>query len=164
MENKRKIDEYISKAIDALETNQKIVKNGKISKAFSGQIATFAVAVSTSSLLSAVAFFTESGDSKVERSELMNVIYKIVQEGEAVLEKNSASENDKADNNTLLGYVKQKYGDTYCKKKLLDYRKVQEDILNAAIATKLAMNFYQLVDKDDKRKEEVSLNAEGLDE
>lgn len=160
MENKRKIDEYIPRAIDALNANHRIVKDGKISKAFSGQIATFAVAVSTGSLLSAVAFFTESGDSKVERSELMNVIYEIVTRDKAISEKESASKNNKTNNNALFTYVKQKYEETQREKRLLDYRKVQEDILNAAIATKLAMNFYQLVDKEDKRKEEVSLNAE----
>lgn len=158
MENKRKIDEYIPRAIDALNANHRIVKDGKISKAFSGQIATFAVAVSTGSLLSAVAFFTESGDSKVERSELMNVIYEIVTRKKVVSEKDSTSKNNKTSNNTLFTYVKKKYEETHREKRLLDYRKVQEDILNAAIATKLAMNFYHLVGADGKPETEENMN------
>lgn len=142
MENKRKIDEYIPKAIDALNSvhnneNKKIVENGKINKTFSGQIATFAVAVSTSSLLSAVAFFSDNGSSSVERSLLMDVIYEVI-------------ENRKAENGGLLKYVKDKYEKS---KNRLAYNRVKEDILNAAIALKLAMNFYELIDDSDKGKQ-----------
>ncbi len=140
MENKRKIDEYIPKAIDSISKNKKIVINGKIKSGFAGQIATFSVAVSTGSLLSAIAFFSEKKQSAVERQELMNVIYEIItgkgaRKGEA---NNSES--------VLLSYVKKKYELTHGQNKdansLLNYGQFQQDILNAAIAVKLAINFF----------------------
>lgn len=136
MENKRKIDEYIPKAIDSLSKNKKIVINGEIKSGFAGQIATFSVAVSTGSLLSAVAFFSEKKQSAVERQELMNVIYEIITGGKD-------TNNSKA---VLLSYVKEKYEQTHSQKgdagSLLDYGQLQQDILNAAIAVKLAINFF----------------------
>lgn len=149
MENKRKIDEYISKAIEVLNNNKKIVKEGgKIDKTFSGQIATFAVAVSTGSLLSAVAFFSDNGGASNERSSLMDVIYKIV------IDENSQGitnqENDSNINSKLLEHVKNKYKEFKLKNDIVSYNRVKEDILNAAIAIKLAMNFYELVDNSNK--------------
>jgi hypothetical protein len=149
MENKRKIDEYISKAIEVLNNNEKIVKEGgKIDKTFSGQIATFAVAVSTGSLLSAVAFFSDNGGASNERSSLMDVIYKIV------IDENSQGitnqENDSNINSKLLEHVKNKYKEFKLKNDIVSYNRVKEDILNAAIAIKLAMNFYELVDNSNK--------------
>lgn len=157
MENKRKIDEYISKAIEVLNNNKKIVKEGgKIDKTFSGQIATFAVAVSTGSLLSAVAFFSDNGGASNERSSLMDVIYEIIADEKL---PDIDKENDKNRNNAnnkysrLLDYVKVKYKKSKESKKskeIVSYNRVKEDILNAAIAIKLAMNFYELVDNSNK--------------
>lgn len=149
MENKRKIDEYIPKAIDSLSKNKKVVINGKIKSGFAGQIATFSVAVSTGSLLSAVAFFSEKKQSAVERQELMNVIYEIIT-------GKSASEKDDT-KSVLLSYVKEKYEQTHNQNRnvssLLDYGQFQQDILNAAIAVKLAINFFP------KEKENESENG-----
>lgn len=149
MENKRKIDEYISKAIEVLNNNKKIVKEGgKIDKTFSGQIATFAVAVSTGSLLSAVAFFSDNGGASNERSSLMDVIYKIVIDESSQGITNQ--ENDRNINSKLLKHVKNKYKEFKLKNDIVSYNRVKEDILNAAIAIKLAMNFYELVDNSNK--------------
>ena len=154
MENKRKIDEYISKAIEVLNNNKKIVKEGgKIDKTFSGQIATFAVAVSTGSLLSAGAFFSDNGGASNERSSLMDVIYEIITDEKL---PDIDKENDKNRNNAnnkysgLLDYVKVKYKKSKESKEIVSYNRVKEDILNAAIAIKLAMNFYELVDNSNK--------------
>ena len=155
MENKRKIDEYIPKAINALNSvhkeNKTIVENGKINKTFSGQIATFAVAVSTSSLFSAVAFFSDNGSSSVERSLLMDAIYKVIKNDEST-DKTKQYPNN-AENRKLLEYVKRKYEEYEKSKNRLAYNRVKEDILNAAIAVKLAMNFYELIDDSDKGKQ-----------
>lgn len=150
MENKRKIDEYIPKAIDSLSRNEKVVKDGKIESGFVGQIATFSVAVSMGSLLSAVAFFSENKQSAVERKELMNIIYEIIT-GENC-RTNSYNESEKS---ILLDYVRKKYEETHGenrKERLLEYRRFQQDILNAAISVKLAINFFQKVEKDEKGK------------
>ena len=154
MENKRKIDEYISKAIEVLNNNKKIVKEGgKIDKTFSGQIATFAVAVSTGSLLSAVAFFSDNGGASNERSSLMNVIYEIIadeklSDTDKEDDKNKRNVNNK--NSKLLDYVISKYEKLKESNDIVSYNRIKEDILNAAIAVKLAMNFYELVDNSNK--------------
>lgn len=145
MENKRKIDEYIPKAIDSLSKNTKIVKNGTIASGFVGQIATFSVAVSMGSLLSAVAFFSEQKQAIVERQELMNVLYEIITGEDLNTTKDSELK--------LLAHVKKKYEETYKNKNILEYRRFQQDILNAAIAVKLAINFFQKVDKIEKTEE-----------
>lgn len=145
MENKRKIDEYIPKAIDSLSKNTKIVKNGTIASGFAGQIATFSVAVSMGSLLSAVAFFSEQKQAIVERQELMNVIYEIITREDLNTTKDSEPK--------LLAHVKKKYEETYKNKNIFEYRRFQQDILNAAIAVKLAINFFQKVDKIEKTGE-----------
>ncbi len=145
MENKRKIDEYIPKAIDSLSKNTKIVKNGTIASGFAGQIATFSVAVSMGSLLSAVAFFSEQKQAIVERQELMNVLYEIITREDLNTTKGSEPK--------LLAHVRKKYEETYKNKNILEYRRFQQDILNAAIAVKLAINFFQKVDKIEKTGE-----------
>lgn len=142
MENKRKIDEYIPKAIDILSMNKKIVKDGKIEGGFAGQIATFSVAVSMGSLLSAVAFFSEKKQSAVERQELMNVIYEII-----------TGKTAKEEGSNLLSHTKKKYEETHPKDKsskgLFEYAEFQRDILNAAIAVKLAINFFEKVKENE---------------
>ena len=74
----RNIDEFITCAIDILENEKEIVKNGKIKKGYSSQISTFGSAISTGSLLSGIAYFSKSGDSSVNRSRLMWIIYEIL--------------------------------------------------------------------------------------
>lgn len=151
MENKRKIDEYIPKAINSLSNNRKIVKDGKIASGFAGQIATFSVAVSMGSLLSAVAFFSEQKQASVERQELMNVIYEIITGEVSEIKRETDNKDPK-----LLSYVKKKYEEKYeetNKNKILEYRRFQEDILDAAIAVKLAINFFHKIEKEDKMDE-----------
>lgn len=151
MENKRKIDEYIPKAINSLSNNRKIVKDGKIASGFAGQIATFSVAVSMGSLLSAVAFFSEQKQASVERQELMNVIYEIITGEVSGIKRETDNKDPK-----LLSYVKKKYEEKEekyeetNKNKILEYRRFQEDILNAAIAVKLAINFFHKIEKGEK--------------
>lgn len=141
MLNKKIIDDYIPKAIDSLGKS-KIVRDDKISKTFSGQISTFGSAVVMGSLLSAVAFFSENGGSTVERTQLMNVIYGVIED--KILEKNEEGDNDKK----LLKYITDKLEKAKDEKEKIDiYRKLKNKILNAAVAVKLAMNIYEFEEK-----------------
>lgn len=137
MRNKRKIDDYISKAIEVLEQNQEVQKDGKIKKSFQSQLATFGVAVSSGSLISAVAFFSEQGESSVKRQELMALIYDLVL-------KQKEQIPSVPDPKKLLYYVQEKYKESKKHNDPRLYWKVRDDILNAAVALKLAMNFYEL--------------------
>ncbi len=119
--NKKKVDELIPKAVDALK--QAGIANGEtIAKTFRGQISTFGAAIVNGSLISAVAFFSEQGGAAVERQNLLKAIKMLI--------PTAAGSKD------LYEYIKaqgkEKEGT------------VKEEILNAAIALKLAMNLYEL--------------------
>lgn len=126
--NKKIINQEMQYAYDALAESG-IAKDGKIEKTYRGQISSFGAAVTMGSLLPAIAFFSkdaESGQkegSDVQRSKLMKAVL-------CVLKK-----DDKAAKNVETLY-------DYAFKEDKDIAK--ENILNAAIALKLAMNLYVL--------------------
>ena len=124
--NKAIVNQQIGDAYDALKECG-IVKNGKIEKAFRGQISTFGAAVTMGSLNAAIAFFSKDEKAKVERSKLIEAILVVIRK------------NEKVDDNikTLYEYVSKKKNEEECKEK----------IMNAAIAIKLAMNLYEFDDE-----------------
>ena len=118
--NNRKVDEWIPKAYEALSQCE-IAKDGQIVKGYRGQIAAFGASIAMGSLLSAIGFFTAQGNSDVERQKLMQAILTLI---------------DPRYNDTLFQYALSKRTDP-------DFK---EDVLCAAVALKLAMNLYELVD------------------
>ena len=114
--NKRRIDDLIPQAYTALET-VKIAEKGKIDSSWRGQISSFGASVATGSLLAAVVFFSaKSEKTKVDdRKKLMDAIAKLIGEED------------------IYEYVK-----------TADKRTAKENIMNAAVALKLAMNLYDL--------------------
>ena len=125
-------DSMIIRAIEILKTVGivKTDKNSKeyIEKTFRGQISSFGAAVEMGSLLSAVAFFSDKGGSSTDRPKLMKAIYMLLKESD-----------DDCDEKTLLRYVADHSGDRFLKRKVID----------AAVAVKLAMNAYDLRQKND---------------
>ena len=119
--NKQRIDRYMKEAIELLQ-NLEIVQNGKISKTFRGYISSFGAAITMGSLRSAIAFNSEQGGADKERQKLMQIIYRLIKKPEDV------------ENKKLLTYVIEKNNDV----------ELKEEIIDAAIAVKLAMNMYQL--------------------
>lgn len=124
--NKNTINQEIQVADEALRVTG-IANEGKIVKTYRGQISSFGAAITMGSLLSAIAFFSNDGGSEVERSKLMKAILYILKKNEKAEEKDQS----------LFDYVKKYEGEN------LDVCK--EEIVNAAIALKLAMNLYELV-------------------
>lgn len=131
-------DEMIIKAIPILKTVGIVKKDEKkndqkyILKSFRSQISSFGAAVEMGSLLSAVAFFSNKGGSDTDRPKLMQAIYMLITN----TEENC---NEKA----LLVYVKDN-----------NTAETKRNVIDAAVALKLAMNAYELRDKDDKRNKE----------
>ena len=119
--NKAVINEEIGVAYKAL-SDVGIAKNGKIEKTYRGQISTFGAAVVMGSLTSAVAFFSQNGEATVERQKLLEAILTVLKETKKVDEKYKS----------LFQLVDEKKDD------------IKEEILNAAISLKLAMNLYEL--------------------
>lgn len=129
-------DEMIARAISVLDTAG-IVKKDKnseklyIEKAFRRQISSFGAAVEMGSLLSAVAFFSSQGSSPTDRTKLMEAIYLLLTGNE---------KKDIKENETLFRYVAQNPNNQQLKREVID----------AAVAIKLAMNAYEL--RDVKKK------------
>lgn len=124
--NKVEIDKMLPRAYELLAENN-IAQGGKIKKTYRGQISSFGAAIAGGSLLSAVAFFSSSGESTVNRPALMNCILELVKE-------KYKKENNNINAKNLFEYVRDNNDD-----------KCKEDILNAALSLKLAMNLYELV-------------------
>lgn len=119
--NKNTVNREIDIAYTVLKETG-IAVDGKINKAFRGQISTFGAAVSTGSLLAAIAFFMDQAGASVDRTKIMDAILKILK-WEKV-----AGEQYK----TLFEYARE------------NQIEAKEHIINAAIALKLAMNLYHL--------------------
>ena len=124
--NKRVVNEEITSAYEALQVVG-VAKAGKIDKTFRGQISTFGAAVSMGSLHAAIAFFSNNGGANVERSKLMQAILEVL--------KKRKPEMNRCQN--LYEYAVQAKGRN-------EEEERKEEILNAAIALKLAMNLYEL--------------------
>jgi CRISPR-associated protein Cmr5 len=121
--NKKRVNEWLLIAKEALEKSE-IVENGKINKTYRGQISSFGAAVVMGSLPAAVAFFSEQGGSTVDRTKLLVAMYYCIFQ-----EKKSEKE--------ILDFVVKN-----------DTIEMREKFTDAAIALKLAMNFFELVEKE----------------
>lgn len=132
--NKRIIDNEIKYAYEALK-KCKIAKNGFINKTYRGQISSFGAAITTGSLLSAVCFFSDNAGATTERKNLLKAIVYILGKEEEVKEVKEIDETEICKNGNKILY-------DYIAAKGADMDKWKEDILNAAIALKLAMNLY----------------------
>ena len=126
--NKNLINEQIGTAYEAIKSVG-ISKDGlTVEKAFRGQISSFGAAITMGSTEAAIAFFSDDGGAAVERSKLIDAIVMIVEKIDPKLQ----SIEVKNKNMRLLQYAG-KYG-----------AEAKENILNAAIAIKLAMNLFEL--------------------
>lgn len=101
---------------DLIPKAYELCKEHGINMAFRGQISAFGSAIATGSLLAAVAFFSDQGSASIDRSELMVVINKML----------------KCPEKTLFDTVKASNDTTALK----------EEILDCAIAVKLALNLF----------------------
>ena len=126
--NKNTINQEMQYAYEALKEANIANKNGEIEKTFRGQISSFGAAVTMGSLLPAIAFFSKDGGSEVSRSNLMEAVL-------LVLKKTGAADQS----------VKSLYDYAYAMVEKKQEGACREEILNAAIALKLAMNLYTLV-------------------
>ena len=138
MISNRNIDEFITCAIDILENEKEIVKNGKIKKGYSSQISTFGSAISTGSLLSGIAYLSKSGDSSVNRSRLMWIIYEILKNTNRLNPNLQKAIKNDVPELELYYYVK-KFTQN---KNKIEIIKLKITIIEVATAIKLAMNYF----------------------
>jgi len=124
--NKKRVNSLLLVAKQAL-AECGIAENGKISSAFRGQISSFGAAIVTGNLPAATAFFSVQGGSDVKRDRLLNAVYYCICENDRQQAKNKHPKE-------ILQFV--------CENNNYD---LKEKIIDASIALKLAMNFYELV-------------------
>lgn len=121
--NKKRVDEYLPKAVDAIRKCGISNSNGDITKTFRGNISSFGAAVTMGSFKAAVAFFSQKNKSTIDRNKLIEAMWFVVKD-----EKDDAEK--------------------ICEKILfmsgaaLD--ELRTEFLDASIAIKLAMNVFNL--------------------
>ncbi len=120
--NKKRVNDWLLKAREALAVTG-IARDGTVESGYRSQISMFGAAVVTGSLPAAVAFFAERGSSSIERPRLLQAMYYCISD-----EVLSAKE--------IMAIV--------CKNHSLSMR---DQFIDASIALKLAMNFYELVQR-----------------
>lgn len=131
--NKKIIDDLIPRAYKALEEFGVAARNKKtnaleIDKTFRGYISSFGAAVAMGSLKAAVAFYSQQNKAMKDRDTLIKIIYALI----------TGSRSDEITQTSLFEYIEDKISKG-------KESEVKEEIYNAAIAVKLAMNLYKLV-------------------
>ena len=129
--NKKRIDEYLPRAIEALSICD--IANGEsIINSYRGQISSFGAAITMGSFKAAVAYLAaESKDenSQISKARLLEAIYYVISEEKT---KKQAREICKMIFNEK------------------DIDSIKDKCIDASIALKLAMNAYKLVKEDRK--------------
>lgn len=126
--NKIAIDRNLPYAYKAI-IDAEISKDGKVNKSYRGQISTLGAAITMGSIKSAICFFSEkaNNNSDVDRSKLLKAISYVLKNSEDTREQYKKVDDFKM----------------YILNSDLDIEVLKEDIVNAAIAIKLAMNLFE---------------------
>jgi CRISPR/Cas system CMR-associated protein Cmr5 small subunit len=126
--NKIAIDRNLPYAYKAI-IDAEISKDGKVNKSYRGQISTLGAAITMGSIKSAICFFSEkaNNNSDVDRSKLLKAISYVLKNSEDTREQYKKVDDFKM----------------YILNSDLDIEALKEDIVNAAIAIKLAMNLFE---------------------
>lgn len=131
--NKKEVERFIPIAYHVLKNNKRICTDNQcqIPKALQSNIASFGAAIAMGNLLSAVAFFSKQGQAAQPRDELMNVIFNVLKEDEK-------ENKDIKQATTLFQYICEHIDQEIW---------IKEKVINAAIAVKLSMNLFDLIDE-----------------
>ncbi len=135
--NKKRVDSLINPAIKVLKNLKIADENGKIDSTFRAQISAFGASVIMGSFKSAVAFYAKQGNSDVDRALLLRAMHCLV----------SGCENTNVSGEDIFNQI--------CAPEA-DLAQIQEDYINASIALKLAMNFFDLDKGTKEEKHEES--------
>lgn len=120
--NKRRVDSWLLKAGKALELTG-VVENGSVERTYRAQIISFGAAVLTTTLPAAVLFYAGQGSVSVDRCRLLQAMYYCISD-ELLSEKEIVRIVCENNSNAL-----------------------REQFIDASIALKLAMNFFELVQR-----------------
>ena len=129
-------EDWIGPAIKAIEDNS-IAKNGEVPNEYKGYIDTFGASIVQNGLIPAVLFFENkggSGDKEKEniyenRKKLLKAILYVLKEKDDSKSPGTSS--------TMYEYIKYREG------KGEDAKRIRQDIVDAAIAVKLALRTFK---------------------
>ena len=136
------IDQEIEFAYEAIQNCGICNEKHEVLKAYRSQLSSFGAAISMGSLMQAIAFFSEQGSASVDRPKILKAVFEVMKKWKK--EKQNITINQEH----IFEYVRDER-----KKGPADGLVCQNDVINAAIALKLAMNLYTLVDDKQKREE-----------
>lgn len=126
--NKKRVNEWIPRAKDAL-VKAGVAEDNKINSTFRGQISSFGAAVTMGSLTAAVAFFSQNGNATTERRNLIRALDYVIHD------------------RTECQDVKAVF-ESVCRASEKELRYLADAYIDASIALKLAMNFFDMGKKD----------------
>lgn len=131
--NRKRVEEYLPIAYKEI-SNVGISQHGKVNKSYRGQISSLGAAISTGSLLAAIAYYSqdkENGENNgVKRTLIIDAVYQIIEKTQSI----------KPVETNLFNYVASEI-------KKGNERAVKELITDCAIAIKLALNLYELCEE-----------------
>jgi len=125
---KKRIEQYLPDAIEIIEKVKIADQNGNVNNKFNGYFSSFGAAIVLSGIKSALAFYSNKKTAK-ERVKILQAIYMLIVPGHN-------REEIPAEKALLEYYIDNENNDPLLKQKILD----------AAIALKLAVRTYKLID------------------
>lgn len=132
--NKQRVDSFIPVAYQAIAHKQSGIanKNNEVDKGFRGQISAFCAALQMGSIRAAVAFYSKKGGALTDRHKLGYAIYLVLSSKDGVLPQNLPEEDRRG-----LVLYDMITGDN---------PPSEEELLDAAVSIKLALNLYDLIE------------------
>lgn len=135
---KEKINELIPKAIDAI-TAAKIAENGVVEKEFKGYISSIGASIIQAGLLPSLAFFQNSSEKNADSRRVLNAILMLINSNYIASDKlitfvinQCKLQNLPSNTYTISSLNKEKLS------------LIEEDIMDAIIALKLALRIYKI--------------------
>lgn len=124
--DKKKVDELLPKAYEVIQKNEIICTDGRYVKGeFRSQISTLGAAIINGSTLAAVAFFSRKGQAAVDRTQLLRCVEKLLGLSDG----------------SIFAHIRD------CGQSAQSRQECREEVLNAVIALKLALNLFDLKEK-----------------
>ncbi len=127
MINRKKVDSLIPKAIEAITNAFGVEIGGKVRNEYRGYISSFGTAVRMSGIKTAVCIYSKKTESDEDKSKIVRMIYYML---------NDSGDNENIDENKAKEYLLEKIKE--------DEIKAKNEILEAAVAIKLALNLFEL--------------------
>lgn len=128
--NKSRVENFIPIALQIIKNEGIANENNEVPDVYNGYISSFGASIIQSGLLTTVTFFDrENNNTKEDRRKIVNVIFSIIKTEEKYKSEKETS---------LLKYLIEHKA---------HFDDIEDDIICAAIATKLALRTFKFIEK-----------------